>query len=79
MTTYIDEHKGSFGVEPICRILAVAPSSYYAAKTRPPSARAIRDVTLGADSSRIHRSNYAVYGRSQAVAPAPPRRDRRRA
>jgi hypothetical protein len=40
MTAYIDEHKGAYGVEPICRILAVAPSSYYAAKARPPSARA---------------------------------------
>jgi len=62
MTAYIDEHKASYGVEPICRILQVAPSSYYAAKVRPPSARAIRDVALGADISRIHRSNYAVYG-----------------
>ena len=37
---------GSFGVEPICRTLAIAPSSYYAAKTRPPSARAVRDAAL---------------------------------
>ncbi len=31
MITYTDEHKRSFGVEPICRTLAIAPSSYYAA------------------------------------------------
>lgn len=62
MITYIDEHRSSFGVEPICRTLQVAPSSYYAAKIRPPSARAVRDDALGADISRIHAANYAVYG-----------------
>ena len=34
------------GVEPICRVLQVAPSTYYAAKTRPPSKRARRDAEL---------------------------------
>jgi putative transposase len=43
---YIDEHRRSFGVEPICRTLAVAPSSYYAARVRPASARSIRDAAL---------------------------------
>ena len=62
MITYIDEHRSSFGVEPTCRTLQVAPSSYYAAKIRPPSARAVRDDALGADISRIHAANYAVYG-----------------
>jgi len=62
MITYIDEHRGSFGVEPICQTLAIAPSSYYAAKGRPPSARSIRDAALGADIGRLHRANYAVYG-----------------
>lgn len=62
MTRYIDEHKDSYGVEPICRILAIAPSSYYAAKTRPPSARAIRDEATGADLRRIHAEHYSVYG-----------------
>ena len=62
MTTFIDEHRGSFGVEPICQTLEIAPSSYYAARVRPPSARAIRDVALSTDIGRIHRSNYAVYG-----------------
>ena len=61
MITYIDEHR-SFGVEPICRILQVAPSSYYAAKSRPPSARAIRDAELSADISRIHAEHFSVYG-----------------
>jgi putative transposase len=62
MTTFIDEQRVAFGVEPICRTLAIAPSSYYAARVRPPSARALRDAELNADISRIHRGNYAVYG-----------------
>ena len=62
MTRFIDEQRVTHGVEPICRTLAIAPSSYYAAKTRPPSARAVRDEALKADIGRIHRANYAVYG-----------------
>jgi len=46
---FIDEVKAQFGVEPICRVLTehgvpIAPSTYYAAKTRPPSARTVRDA-----------------------------------
>ena len=62
MISYIDEHRRSFGVEPICRTLAVAPSSYYAAKVRPPSARAVRDEALAADITRIHAEHFSVYG-----------------
>ena len=62
MTRYIDEHRRSFGVEPICQALAIAPSSYYAARSRPPSARSVRDAALGADIDRLHRANFAVYG-----------------
>ena len=62
MTTFIDEQRARWGVEPICRTLAIAPSSYYAAKVRPPSARAVRDAALSAAIGRIHRANYAVYG-----------------
>ncbi len=62
MTRFIDEQRVTHGVEPICRTLAIAPSSYYAAKARPPSARAVRDAALQADIGRIHRANYAVYG-----------------
>ena len=44
MVGYIDQHRDEFGVEPICRVLQVAPSTYYAAKHREvePSARALR-------------------------------------
>jgi putative transposase len=62
VTRFINEQRAAFGVEPICRALAVPPSSYYAARTRPPSARSVRDEALGADIGRIHRGNYAVYG-----------------
>ena len=62
MTTFIDEQRATHGVEPICRTLAIAPSSYYAARSRPASARAVRDALVGADIGRIHRANYAVYG-----------------
>ena len=62
MTTFIDTQRVTFGVEPICQTLEIAPSSYYAAKVRPPSARSRRDAALNADISRIHAGNYAVYG-----------------
>ncbi len=62
MTTFIDEQRVTFGVEPICQTLEIAPSSYYAARSRPPSARSVRDEKLKADIGRIHRGNYAVYG-----------------
>ena len=62
MTRYIDEHSRSFGVEPICRTLEIAPSSYYAARSRPPSARAVADEELKPKISDIHRENFAVYG-----------------
>ncbi len=62
MTTFVDEQRARWGVEPICRTLAIAPSSYYAAKTRPPSARAVRDEALTDTLVRIHRANFGVYG-----------------
>lgn len=61
MTRYIDAHKHRFGVEPICRTLQVAPSSYYAAKTRPPCARRRRDAVLKPEVERVHRENFGVY------------------
>jgi putative transposase len=55
------------GVEPICAVLKdasmqIAPSSYYASKTRPPSARAIRDAELVVDIKVAHQANLGVYG-----------------
>jgi putative transposase len=62
MTRYIELHKESYGVEPICTVLQVAPSTYYAAKTRPPSARAQSDARLKPELSRIHTANQDAYG-----------------
>ncbi|GLZ29948.1 transposase [Lentzea sp. NBRC 105346] len=67
MIQYIDAHRERFGVEPICRVLrdagvAIAPSSYYAAKSRPVSARAARDAVLKAEIRMVWEDNYRVYG-----------------
>ena len=62
MTRYIDTHRDRFGVEPICRALQVAPSTYYAAKRRPPSARAVRDAQLAPKIQQVFDDNYQVYG-----------------
>lgn len=64
---FIDEHKSMFGIEPICRALtarraSVAPSMYYAAVSRPPSARAVRDGQPKTEISRVHKENREVYG-----------------
>jgi putative transposase len=62
MIPYVDEHASSFGVEPICRTLEIAPSSYYAARSRPPSARSLADEELKPKITAIHAENFAVYG-----------------
>jgi putative transposase len=64
---FISEHKDRFGVEPICRVLSqhgcqIAPSTYYDAARRVPSARAARDERLKAEISQVHKDNYGVYG-----------------
>ena len=62
MTRYIDAHRARFGVEPICKVLQVAPSTYYAARSRPPSTRALRDAELKVEIERVHKANFSVYG-----------------
>lgn len=64
MVAYIDAHRGEFGVEPICRVLEMAPSTYYAAKTRElsPSARAIRDAAMAQVLMVLWLANRKVYG-----------------
>jgi putative transposase len=64
---FINGHKARFGVEPICRVLSehgcpIAPSTYYDALRRPPSARGRRDEQLKGAITRIHQDNYGVYG-----------------
>ena len=58
----IDQHKDRFGVEPICRVLEVPTSTYYAHRRRPPSARATSDAALLARIRQVHAANYGVYG-----------------
>jgi putative transposase len=62
MIAYIHEHKDRFGVEPICQVLPIAPSTYYQHSKRPPSARALRDAKLKAEIARVHAENFGVYG-----------------
>jgi putative transposase len=62
MIAYIHAHKDRYGVEPICRVLPIAPSTYYAASHRPASARAVRDTKLKAEISRVHAEHFGVYG-----------------
>jgi hypothetical protein len=57
---YIERYKNVFGVEPICTTLTsagvpIAPSTFYAARTRPPSARAVRDEELKPVIARAHK------------------------
>lgn len=67
MRSFIDRHRKRFGVEPICRLLQVAPSAYWrhAARQRDPSlrsARARRDEFLMPHIQRIWDANFQVYG-----------------
>lgn len=70
---YIDAHRDRvvegrrLGVEPICAVLKeagvqIAPSTYYAAKQRVPSARAVRDAELIEEIKHVHKENLGVYG-----------------
>lgn len=67
MIAFIDEHRGVYGVEPICRVLPVAPSTYHehVAARRDPSrlsARAQRDEALRPEVMRVFAQNFSVYG-----------------
>jgi transposase InsO family protein len=62
MTGFVDEHRGRFGVEPICRVLEACPSSYYARKSRPPCRRQLEDERLLGRIRELRRSNYRAYG-----------------
>ena len=64
MSEFIDERREDFGVEPICRVLQFAPSTYYAVKHRQryPSARALRDRELVPQIRRVFEENMSVYG-----------------
>lgn len=59
---FIDDNRDDFGVEPICRTLQVAPSTYYDNKKRPLSARAIRDAMLIPILLALFVANRKLYG-----------------
>jgi len=67
MVSFIDEQRERYGVEPICQMLPIAPSTYYEQKARqadpsrlPPRAR--RDLALSPEVERVWRENRRVYG-----------------
>ena len=67
MTSFIDEHRGEYGVEPICRVLPIAPSTYHerVAQRRDPSrlsARVQRDEAMKPEVRRVFDANFKVYG-----------------
>ena len=67
MTTFIDTHRGEYGVEPVCRELAIAPSTYYERKARERDgsrlpARARRDAELGEEVRRVGKSTSGCTG-----------------
>jgi putative transposase len=62
MIAFIDAHRNRFGVEPICRTLQFAPSTYWSAKRRPPCARKLRDAGLRSEIRRVFDENFGVYG-----------------
>ena len=67
MIAFIDDQRAVHGVEPICKVLPIAPSTYHAheAKRRDPSrlsARARRDLALRIEVRRVFDANYRVYG-----------------
>ena len=67
MIAFIDEHRAVFGVEPICRVLPIAPSTYrkHVARKADPSrapAREKRDAELCREIRRVFETNFGVYG-----------------
>ena len=67
MIAFIEEHRDAIGVEPICKQLPIAPSTFYdhmAKRANPDllSDRATRDVTLKPEIERVWKQNYKVYG-----------------
>jgi transposase InsO family protein len=62
VSRYVDEHRGRFGVEPICRVLDVSASAYYQRATGERSTRVVDDERLLARIGELHAANYYAYG-----------------
>ena len=66
MVRFIDDHRATYGVEPICALLPIAPSTYFrcCAQQQDPttrSARAHRDDDLRVEIQRVYDANFQVY------------------
>ncbi|MBY3555902.1 IS3 family transposase [Modestobacter lapidis] len=59
---FIDADRDEHGVEPTCEQLQIAPSTYYAHRPRPPSARSASDAATTAVIEQVHAENIGVYG-----------------
>ena len=67
MTAFVDEHRAAYGVEPICKMLQIAPSAYYERlrKRREPGRRSVReqrDAELKPEILRVFSEHFGVYG-----------------
>jgi putative transposase len=62
VSRYVDEHRGRFGVEPICKTLGVSVSAYYERRSGRRSIRAVEDERLLARIRELHAANYYAYG-----------------
>jgi len=62
VSSFIEEHRHRFGVEPICRTLGTSASAYYERRTGRRSARSLEDERLLARIEEIHERNYHAYG-----------------
>jgi len=67
MIRFIDDHRGTYGVEPICAVVPIAPSTYFRCRAQQQdpttrSARAQRDDDLRVEIQRVYDANFQVYG-----------------
>jgi putative transposase len=67
MISFVDAYRDNYGVEPICKVLAIAPSTYHThvarrAKPETAPARVQRDTLLGVEIKRVFNENFQVYG-----------------
>ena len=73
MIAFIDDHREVYGVEPICGMLRIAPSTYHARvarRTDPARAsrRARQDLALMEQIHQVHAANFGVYGARKVAA-----------
>jgi len=67
MVSFIDKNRGNYGVEPICAVIPIAPSTYYEEKARQADPgrlplRTKRDAILRDQIQRVWKANFQVYG-----------------